>query len=152
MQNGWSSCHKLSSIFSTHFYKTFYKFAMNCSNESRLSLRREYRSTNEIAQRSISRTFIWKAYRQRTTQELNKSNNRLSHLYFHLCAHILFFSILQWSCNVCFFVQTNSKIVTVNHIQSFSINIPHTVMCKLVLLKWIYMAYMRSSAFCFSVQ
>ncbi len=35
--------------------------------------------------------------------------------------------------------------------QSLSINIPHTVMCKFVLLKG-YMAYIRSSAFCISVQ
>ncbi len=38
----------------------------------------------------------------------------------------------------CFFWQTTSKSVTVNSILSISINIPHKVMCKFVLLKWIY--------------
>ncbi len=44
-------------------------------------------------------------------------------------------------------ILNNSNILK----QSLSINIPHTVMCKFVLLKG-NMAYIRSAAFCISVQ
>ncbi len=58
---------------------------------------------------------------------------------------------LQW-------LKGAAKYWGINHIlnisnilkQSLSINIPHTVMCKFVLLKWIYV--IRSAAFCISVQ
>ncbi len=49
-----------------------------------------------------------------------------------------------------FYGQTTSKSVTVNHIQSFSINIPHTVMCTFVLLKWIYGMHKKCSLLHFS--
>ncbi len=50
------------------------------------------------------------------------------------------FSISQWHCNVIiyFFGQTTNRSVTVNHIQSFSINILHTVMYTFVHLKNIH--------------
>ncbi len=44
-----------------------------------------------------------------------------------------------------FFGQITSKSVTVNPIQSLSINIPHKVMCTFVLLKWIYGIHMKCS-------
>ncbi len=44
-------------------------------------------------------------------------------------------------------ILNNSNILK----QSLSINLPHTVMCKFVLLKG-NMAYIRSAAFCISVQ
>ncbi len=54
-----------------------------------------------------------------------------------LWPYSFFCSISQWCC-------------TVNLIQSLSINTPHTVVCKFVLLKW-YMAYIRSAVFCISI-
>ncbi len=73
-------------------------------------------------------------YRQRTTQELQI-------LTMDYVILIFVFSFLYHNNVVmCFFFwcQTTSKSVTVNPIQSLSINIPHTAMCKFVLLKWIY--------------
>ncbi len=49
-----------------------------------------------------------------------------------------------------FFCQITSKSVTVNPIQSLSINIPHTVMCTFILLKWIYDIHKKYSLLHFS--
>ncbi len=51
---------------------------------------------------------------------------------------------------ILFFGQTTSKSVTVNHIQSFSINILHTVMCQFIVLKWIYGIHKKRSLLHFS--
>ncbi len=105
---------------------------------------------SEIAQRYISSTFDLKAYIDRGQ---HKSYTfwqwTFSFLFSPLCTYFFFFSISQWCSNVFFFLagggggyfvfgQTTSKSVTVNHIQSFSINIPHRVVCTFVLFKWIY--------------
>ncbi len=65
---------------------------------------------------------------------------------------MLFLFIYLFIIIIIYFCQTTSKSVTVNHIQSFSINIPHTEMCKFIFLKWIYGIHKKcsSSAFQYS--
>ncbi len=65
-----------------------------------------------------------------------------SNFYFRLCEiekknNYVHYDVVMCFCCCCFLVRPLVK-VTVNHIQSFSINSPHTVMCTFVLLKWIY--------------
>ncbi len=90
-------------------------------------------------------------YRQRTTQELQILTMDFLFLFSPLCTYFFFFSFHN-DVVMClfYFFQTTSKSVTVNHIQSFSINIPHTVMCTFVLLKWIYGIHKKYSLLHFS--
>ncbi len=149
---------------------------------------------SEIAQRHISWTFNWKAYRQELqilmmdehpgndqgqqqrgrrgvrmhggrVQRQNRGRGRRGQgqrrisdeiratIVDHVVNHGL--QWLRWVSSVClsnfafspyfFFFSISQWRCTVNPIQSLSINTPHTVVCKFVLLNWIYDIHKKCS-------
>ncbi len=97
---------------------------------------------SEIAQSYVSWIFNREAY----------IGGRHKNYKFRVDFLIFIFVVMCLNCfkMFYFFYQTTSKSVTVNHIQSFSIKIPRTVMCTFVLLKWICGIHKKHSLLHFS--